>query len=560
MNYEFDCGCSFPIQDETIKKSDGLPSMHIPYEEIQIALNYGKACPETWKLVSTGNTKGIFQLESNLGQAWAKRLKPESLEEMAALVSLIRPGTLRAMVDCGEGKEKSMTQLYVDRKHHVEEIDYFHTALEPILSSTYGVMTFQEQAMRIAVDLAGFNEQEADVLRKAIGKKKADIMAQVKTGFIEGCKKVGLVSDEEAESIFGWIQESQRYSFNKSHGVGYGVLGYLTALVKHHFPIHFYCSWIKAARSGNDTQNEVRQLISDAKLFDIGVGTPNIETVFANHSDVCIHDSHIYFGIRCVKKIGQAATEKFLNRVHEIEGQLGKRVRDFTWIEFLVHVATHVTTTTVNNLISVGLFNHFGVSRNQLIFEYEMFKKLTAKERKNVLSIASQHGSLIDILSHFVVLARAEGGPSTDPRRDKIRDIVDSLKNPPHGLDDKSSWILTQERNLLGTPLSISKIDTVNTHIQPDTTCKEFRDGKNGDCIFTVEVVDCREWEIQKGSNKGSKMGFLTIEDSTGQIDCVAFSDVWDEFQDDLYIGNTIAIVGSRSKQESLQISKVFPI
>jgi len=130
---------------------------------------------KTWELFREGLTKGVFQLESNLGRSWSKKLAPENLEELAALIAIIRPGCLKA-VDRG----KTMTQRFVDRKWLKEEVDYLHESLEDILKPTYGVLVYQEQAMRIAQKLAGFDLQQADDLRKAIGKKKADLMAKVK--------------------------------------------------------------------------------------------------------------------------------------------------------------------------------------------------------------------------------------------------------------------------------------------------------------------------------------------------------------------------------------------
>jgi DNA polymerase-3 subunit alpha len=132
------------------------------------------------------------------------------LEEGSALVALIRPGTLNAYF---EGK--SMTQHYIDRKSGKDEVKYFHPALEPILKDTYGVLVYQEQSMMIAREIAGFTEQEADNLRKAMGKKLADLMAKVKISFIEGAEKKGIVTKEEAEQIFEWIEASNRYSFNR---------------------------------------------------------------------------------------------------------------------------------------------------------------------------------------------------------------------------------------------------------------------------------------------------------------------------------------------------------
>ena len=162
-------------------------------------------CEKTWALFAEGKTKGVFQLESNLGRSWSKKLAPSNLEELSALIAIIRPGCLKAYVD-----GKSMTQHFIDRKHGREEITYLHESLEEVLKPTYGVLVYQEQSMRIAQKVAGFNLQEADVLRKAIGKKKADLMAKVKKSFIEGAKRVGIVNEQEADEIFSWIEKSSR--------------------------------------------------------------------------------------------------------------------------------------------------------------------------------------------------------------------------------------------------------------------------------------------------------------------------------------------------------------
>ena len=150
--------------------------------------NIGYEDAQAWDLICAGRTKGVFQLESSLGKSWAKRLKPRNLEELAALVALLRPGCLKAIVD-----GKSMTQHYVDRKHRKEQVTYLHDALEPILEKTQGVLVYQEQSMEIAQRIAGFNLQEADDLRKAIGKKKADLMIEVKKRFLEGSENEDIV-------------------------------------------------------------------------------------------------------------------------------------------------------------------------------------------------------------------------------------------------------------------------------------------------------------------------------------------------------------------------------
>ena len=182
---------------------------------------------ETWQLFAEGKTKGVFQLESNLGKSWSKKLAPNNIEELSALIAIIRPGCLKAFVD-----GKSMTQHFIDRKHGREEVTYLHESLEEILAQTYGVLVYQEQSMRIAQKIAGFNLEEADELRKAIGKKKADLMAKVKKKFIAGAKKVKIVDKQTAEEIFSWIEKSARYAFNKSHSISYAVCSYWSAYQK----------------------------------------------------------------------------------------------------------------------------------------------------------------------------------------------------------------------------------------------------------------------------------------------------------------------------------------
>lgn len=172
--------------------------------------NIDLECEKTWKLISDGNTKGCFQLESRLGRSLAKKLKPSNIEELSALISIMRPGCLEAIRD-----GKSVTNHYIDKKNKLEDVDFFHDALKDILENTYGEMVYQEQAMEIAKKIAGFNLQEADMLRKAIGKKKPEEMMKIKKKFLSGSKKTNIVNKEQAEEIFNWIEKSQRYSFNK---------------------------------------------------------------------------------------------------------------------------------------------------------------------------------------------------------------------------------------------------------------------------------------------------------------------------------------------------------
>jgi len=228
---------------------------------------------DAWDLICNGKTKGVFQLESSLGRAWSKRAVPRNIEDLAALVSIIRPGCLKAIVD-----GKSMTQHYVDRKSGNEEIVYIHESLEPILKNTQGVLVYQEQSMEIAQRIAGFNLQQADDLRKAIGKKKAGLMAKIKKRFVEGAVNEAIVSKEDAEEIFSWIEKSSRYAFNKSHAVSYAICGYWSAFAKAHHPLEFYCNYLYYAHGKPDPQEEIRELVRDAKSLGIEYTLPPCNT------------------------------------------------------------------------------------------------------------------------------------------------------------------------------------------------------------------------------------------------------------------------------------------
>ena len=279
---------------------------------------------ETWELFTEGKTKGVFQLESNLGKSWSKKLAPNNIEELSALIAIIRPGCLKAFVD-----GKSMSQHFIDRKHGREEVTYLHESLEEILLPTYGVLVYQEQSMRIAQKIAGFNLQEADDLRKAIGKKKADLMAKVKKKFISGAKKTGIVDKETAEEIFSWIEKSSRYAFNKSHSISYAVCSYWSAYQKVHNTKDFFLSYLYYANEKQDPHQEIYELISDAKLFDIEPRTPSVANFDIKFN---IKKRKVYFGIKDIKSLTGKTGDKVVEAISESEKELNKKINKFNWI------------------------------------------------------------------------------------------------------------------------------------------------------------------------------------------------------------------------------------
>ena len=535
------CGCEF-------KSKDGI---HPQVDFGDICLR----CQKTWDLIGSGATKGVFQLESHLGREWANRVKPSSIEDLAALVALIRPGCLRAM---SGDPPKSMTQRYCDRKNGVETTEYFHESLEPILNKTYGVLVYQEQAMQIAQVIAGFNLQEADVLRKAIGKKKADIMAKVEGQFIKGCQNKGVVTEDQAKEIFGWIRESQRYSFNKSHAVSYAKNAYWSAYCKSHFPHEFFCSYLRGSAWKQDTQEEIYELVNDARLSNINVTVPSFPSIQKNFY---IEKDHIRFGLSDIKQVGSSAVDKIQDKVTEVESLLDKPATQWTWAEYLIFFSKNIASTVNVAMSSCGALDYFKVPRNRMLYEIEIWNKLTAKEMAWIQE-TKQWPSLKEALISCRPTKKEGGGCRMAKRSSVLSDLIKTLDNPPHSLEDTPAWIAWAEEKYLGIGITCNRVDGCKDSIRANTTCKEFVDGKSGHMIVAVEVNRVKQVTTKTGKSAGSQMAFLTVSDSSCALDnVVCFPDTWKDNQGTLQEGNTILLQGERDKKKGgFIVQKVWQI
>lgn len=506
-------------------------------------------CEEAWNLLSEGDTVGVFQLESKLGRTWAKRVKPRNLEELAALVSLIRPGTLNAFLD-----GKSMTQHYVDRKHGLEPVEYLHSSLEPLLKNTYGVLCYQEQAMLIAKEIAGFTEQEADNLRKAIGKKLADLMAKVKVMFLEGCKKKNVINEEQAVKIFDWIEASNRYSFNASHGYSYGLNSYLSAMCKAKNPTKFYEIYLDHARRKADTQEEIKGLVYDARVHNIEIYPPKLGNFYKNFTIV---DKNIYFGISLIKDIGEKECDKIIEAFPNT-----KEIKELSWIEILAFYSSKINKKAFVALISSGCFDGKNrPSRNKMLYDYDIWKEnITDREIefiKNNIETTEDLGHHINVLINNFKLSK--------PRLDKLMGAKHILEHPTNSLDDEISWISQVEKNYFGVSLTCSASDMADPDII-NADCKEIYQGiVKGPTNIGVTIDTIREFIIKKeGKNKGKKMAFLSVSDNTAALDSVvAFPDTYEQYKKFLYEGNTVILIGKPSedkKDRGFIIDKVCQI
>jgi DNA polymerase III alpha subunit len=512
---------------------------------------------KTWHLFKDGRTKGVFQLESNLGKSWSKKLAPSNLEELAALIALIRPGCLKAI---SEGK--SMTQHYADRKSKKDDVVYLHESLEDILKPTYGVLVYQEQSMRIAQKLAGFDLREADKLRKAIGKKKADLMAKVKEDFLAGCETLGIVDHDTALEIFSWIEKSSRYSFNKSHAVAYAMNSYWSAWYKANYTKEFFLSYFFHAADKQDPHQEVYELLSEAKLFDLEVKIPNVSRFSSKFQ---LYGNKIQFGIKDIKSLTGVTGDKVTQAVSDAEEELNKKPTDFNWMDIVIYLSPKINSAAFKALCSIGFFSTkaTNISRNKALYEYLIFRELTKAEvnwvAKNYAD--KQWATMSECFRDLAPTKKTGGGTSKIERSQIVSNEADMLDNPPYDLSDDPSWIIDQEAKFLGCPVSLSRIESSDTSTA-NTSCKDITNGKTGQGICVAANINrLATHKVKKGKTKGKTMAFLTIEDETCSLDSVVvFPEAREKHQYILFEGNNLLFCGSVKKDSSFIIEKIHEI
>jgi DNA polymerase-3 subunit alpha len=533
--FTFDCGCKFPV----IENNSTFPKIEFTPKLSDISLE----CEKTWDLISDGNTKGCFQLESRLGQTMARKLKPKNIYQLSGLISILRPGCLEAMRD-----GKSVSNHYIDKKNGLESIDYFHPALEPILKDTYSEMIYQEQAMSIAKQLAGFNLKEADDLRKAIGKKQADKMAKVKEQFIIGSKNKGLINEQEAEQIFEWIEKSQRYLFNASHSISYAMNAYLSAYAKAHFPKVFFASYLRFAKDKIDPQQEIKELVRNAIEMDIDISIPD----FRNLNELFIlKDKKIYFGLTDIKGVGKSVYGKILEIMKD------KNPQEMSWMDIISLVLLNINSNAAKALISCGAFDYYKKNRSEMLFEYDICSKLTKKEHislNHYLSVKKDSG-IVEAFRYIY-----DNTKLIKTRKEAIGNLISLLNSPPYSLTDKIEWLSDSENSLLGVGITCSKLDVYDI-TNANCNCKTFKTSLiKENIILAGEISNVNVTKTKTGKNPGLEMAFVTIEDQYGTLDTVVFfPEVFSKYRSNIFTGNILVFVGNKSKsKDGLIVEKCF--
>lgn len=291
--------------------------------------------PNVYKTINK-NPLGIFQLEGAAGEEFVKKMQPKNFSELSASLALIRPGAM----DCGD------TDRYIQRKFGQQQIEYDHPLLKPILERTQGCILYQEQLMQITKTLAGFSDAEADKIRKAIGKKKLDLLDEYKIKFTNGCRNNN-ISDDVIETIWEKIHAAGNYSFNESHSVGYALLSFKTGYLKAYYPIEFYVSLL------NNTSSEEKRVKIYSEIQTLGeLHNPDINI----SKEVCSNQNGIiYLSFPLIKGVGPAATKDL------IENQPYESFEDF-----LCKKPRSISKTTIKALIEAGTFDRFNENRDEL--------------------------------------------------------------------------------------------------------------------------------------------------------------------------------------------------
>ncbi|AIS52846.1 DNA polymerase III subunit alpha [Thermoanaerobacter kivui] len=476
--------------------------------------------PEVYELIGRGETEGVFQLESSGMKQFMTELKPKNLEDIIAGISLYRPGPM------------DQIPRYLANRNHPENIVYDHPLLKPILDVTYGCMVYQEQVMQIVRDLAGYSLGRSDLVRRAMAKKKMNVMEEERKNFIygivdengnvivPGALRKGL-DEQTANKLFDEMMEFANYAFNKSHAAAYAVIAYQTAYLKRYYPVEFMAALLN---SFVDNLDKVAFYVQVCKKMGIEVLPPDINE---SYSYFTVVDDKIRFGLSAVKNVG-------LNMTLEIVNEREKNGKFKSVIDFFERMQdSQLNKKAIESLIKAGAFSSFGVYRSQLLSVYE---RLMEDIRKNKDNNLSGQISLFEVEQQGHVV------------NFNLPDIEEFPKNK----------LLSMEKETLGLYISghpleeyiedIPKITNLTTldfkFTEEEITEKKIQDNQE---VVIVGVVASKKVTFTKNNNV---MAFVTIEDLYGTIEVIVFPTVYEKYASILKEDTPVVIKGKVSFKE----------
>lgn len=427
---------------------------------------------KVFQLFSEGRTNGIFQFESSGMKQLLRKFKPERFEDLIMLNALYRPGPMQMLEDC------------IGRKHGKVRIQYLLPELEPILKETYGIIVYQEQVMQIASKIGGFTLGEADLLRRAMGKKKMDVMQAQRAKFMKGASERNINAGKAGE-LFDLMEKFAAYGFNKSHSTAYALVAYWTAYFKTYYPVPYFAALLS---SQIEKRQEVVKYFNECRTMGIKILPPDIHV---SEETFTVEGDNIRFGLTAVKNVGSSAALPIL----KAREQTGKFVS-------LEHFCETIDSRTVNkrvleNLTKAGAMDCFGLSRKQMVENLDRILENVARKERNV-----NQASLFDFeeVSHSYVQPISTGD-------------YDEQEKLAHEKETLSFYIS-------GHPLNKHKsvLDTFVTPIESIDSSLDTREALLGGIVSSIKQVKTR---------KGDVMAYVELEDLTGTIEVTIFPELY---------------------------------
>lgn len=473
---------------------------------------------DTYKLLQSGNTVGVFQIEGGGMRALLKLMKPDKFEDISAVLSLYRPGPMGVNAHTD----------YALRKNGLQEVDYIHPelnkVLEPILGDTYGLVVYQEQVQLIAREMAGYSLGEADNLRRAMGKKKKEILEKEYIPFQAGARQRGY-SDESIKAIWDVLVPFADYAFNKSHTVGYGLISYLTAYLKAKFPSEYIAALLTSVA---DDVDKTALYLEDARQNGIRVLPPDVRKSETDYRPVS--DNEILFGFRAIRGVGESTSEEIVAARSDGKGEF----KDFN--DFLQRVPrTIVNKRILEGLSYGGAFDNFDISRRALIYQ---IPEIVKKYQKASKSKASTQMSLFD-----------------------IDDAIDYKVQPMDEYPNMEK--LKMERHALGLYISAHPIDGLNISNMASTKIANLLDetipaleGWPGRNDVPQRIAGILTSLAVKRTKKGESFAIVKLEDRSGAIECPIFPKTYKLVGEFLKLDGVYQFTGfSRKREEEISFS-----
>lgn len=469
--------------------------------------------PATYRLLNAAETTAVFQLESRGMKDLIKRLLPSNIEDLIALVALFRPGPL----------DSGMVDDFVNRKHGRAEVaypdaQYQHVCLEPILKPTYGVIVYQEQVMQIAQELAGYSLGGADMLRRAMGKKKPEEMAKQRSIFAEGAKGQNIDPDL-AMKIFDLVEKFAGYGFNKSHSAAYAIVSYQTAWLKAHYPAQFLAATMSADMEKTD---KVVTFIEECRSMKLNLLPPDVNS--GGFQFTVDDDNNIIYGLGAIKGLGEGPIENII-----AARDSGGPFKDL--FDFCARVDSRkVNKRALDAIIRSGAADNLGPGQDLDVDRAMMYAALGEAVKAAEQSKANSNAGMVDLFGDVVPSAGEGGDVYSDFRGCRVWSIKDRLNG---------------EKDTLGLYLTGHPIEEYQRELKHFVSSRisDLRPERKQTQRIAGLVVAFRVMKTKRGDN----MAFATLDDRSGRIEIAVFSDVYDKYRDKLVKDALIVVEGEVS-------------